>query len=232
MPDSAARHRRSLGLALAAIGLVGAIVVGPFLLVREAHRKSEEAAAAVSHAHEVAATTHALMFELRNRESAALAYTLGFDSAIIGARLEDSARAVPQHLARLTELTRDDPEQQVRIGRLASAIDERSVSIREIIAQPQPPGDVDPERIRTLLERNQLRGVADAIVQAEQGQLRRRAAVADALGRRSIAVTWIAMVVQLLLLAGLGAFLYRAARFRRDAELAASRSSARAQAVL
>ncbi len=230
MPDSAARLRRSLGLTALAVVLVLLIVIGPFLLVREAARRSMEASQALNHTYEVETAAHSLMYALRNRESAALAYGFGHDSPVIRARLAESRDHIPDRLARLTRLTRDNPEQQVRIGRLAAQAEQRGQMISEMIAQP--PGNGTREQIAALLDRNQLRLVADEIVQIEQGLLQSREAEATRLARRSTTITWVAMVMQLLLLAGLGLLLARLTGSRREAERLATRSSARAQAVL
>src|SRR5690606_37300774 len=87
MPESHATVRHALGLAALAVALVLAIVVGPFLVVRDAQRESVAAAAIVNHPHEVEATVQALMYALRNREAAAVAYASGVDSPAIRERL-------------------------------------------------------------------------------------------------------------------------------------------------
>ncbi|HWS77964.1 MAG TPA: ATP-binding protein [Thermomonas sp.] len=230
MPDSAARLRRTLGLTTLSVAIVLSIVVVPFLLVRHAHQQSMAAAAVVNHTHAVESGAHALMYSLRNRESAALAYAHGHDSAVIRARLEDSRQDIPKQLARLIALTRDNPEQQVRVGRLAAQADQRGVIIAEIVGKP--PATASTEQIETLLTRNRLREVANEIIAAEQGLLRARTAEATRLADRSNALTWAAMAAQVLLLAGLGFLLARLMGSRRAAELTALSSNARAQAVL
>jgi len=217
---------------MAALTLVATlvIVVGPFLLVREAHRRSDEAAQAVSHTHDVDSTANALMYDLRNRESAALAYAFGHDSKTVRDRLEESRREIPANLRALTALTRDNPEQQVRVGRLAALAEQRGMVIDDML--DAAPGTATREQITMLVERNQLRHVAKEITQYEQALLRERLDKAQRLARRSTVVTWVAMGLQLLMLLGLGLMLARLLGARRTAELAASRSNARAQAVL
>jgi len=230
MPDSAASLRRSASLVAIAVVLVLLIVVGPFLIVREAHRRSVEAAAAVNQTYAVEAAAQSLLYDLRDRESAALAYAFGHDSPAVRARLHESRQRLPGHLQRLTALTRDNPEQQVRVGRLSAAIEQRALAIEEILARP--PGTGDRTQIAQLLDRNALRHVARGISGSEQARLRQREAESARLARRSATMTWVAMLLQLLLLASLGVLLTRITRSRRDAEHSALRSSARAQAVL
>jgi PAS domain S-box-containing protein len=230
MPDPAARLRRSIGLTAFAALMVLLIVIGPFLLVRAAHERSMAATTAVNHTYEVESTAQSLMYALRNRESATLAYAFGHDSPVIRARLQESREELPVRLARLTALTRDNPEQQVRVGRLAAQAEQRGVLMAEMMSAP--PGSGTREQVAMLLDRNQLRQVAAEIVATEQKLLRAREAEAARLALASTTVTWIAMALQLILLTGLGVVLVRVMRSRRDAERIALRSSARAQAVL
>ena len=230
MPDSATRFRRSLGLTILSVLTVLLIVVAPFLLVRKAHQRSADAAAAVNHTHAVESTAHALMYALRNRESAALAYAYGHDSTLIRQRLEESRTAIPAKLAQLTALTRDNPEQQVRVGRLTAQADQRGVIIAEILASPA--ATANRGQIDMLLNRNQLRQAANEIIDAEQALLRTRTAEAARLQRYTNTITWVAMAAQVLLLTVVGFLLARLLGSRREAEHIAQRSSARAQAVL
>jgi PAS domain S-box-containing protein len=230
MPDPATRLRRTVTFTALSVLLVLLVVLGPFLLVRRAHDESAAAAAAVNHTHAVESTAHALLYSLRNRESVALAYAYGHDSPAVRGRLADSRSEIPKRLAKLTTLTRDHPEQQVRVGRLAAQIEQRGLLIDEIVARPA--GEATRSQLETLLNRNQLRFVANEIVEAEQALLRVRTAEAARLDRYSETITWVAMIAQLLLLAGLGLLLWRVMASRRTAEQAALRSNARAQAVL
>ena len=230
MPDTASRLRRTAGFTALSILLLLLVVLGPFLLVRRAHDESVAAAAAVSHTHAVESSANALMYSLRNREAVVVAHAYGHDSPVMRARLEDSRREIPSGLAKLTALTRDHPEQQVRVGRLAAQAEARGLIIDEILAKPA--GSASRAEVDTLLNRNQLRQVAERIIAAEQALLRSRTAEAQRLARQADAVTWAAMALQVLLLGVLGFLLSRMIGSRRAAEQTAMRSNARAQAVL
>jgi PAS domain S-box-containing protein len=230
MPHSSAPLRQSVGLVALIAGLVLLIVVGPFLVVRDANRKSVEAAEIVNHTHEIEATVQALMYDLRNRESATVAYAYGHDSPAIRERLAESQREIPLNMSRLTRLTRDNPEQQVRIGKLGSLIEQRGQIMETILAKPA--GQADARDIEWLLDRNPLRHISREISDTELALLKTRNSEADALARRGIAVTWAAMGLQLLLLGAVALLLRWQWRNRRAAEAAAARSSARAQSVL
>ena len=220
MPHSIAPVRQSVGLLVLILGLVLLIVVGPFWVVREANRQSVAAAVIVNHTHEIEATVQALMYDLRNRESATVAYAYGHDSPAIRERLAESRREIPRNLHRLTELTRDNPEQQVRIGKLGSVIEQRGQLSDTILSKPA--GQGDPRDIEWLLDRNPLRFIGAEISNTETALLKARTAEADRLAKRSAGVTWAAMFLQLLLLDGVAMLLRWQWRNRRAAEAAAA----------
>lgn len=226
--QSITRHAWLLGVLLVAAILL--IVVGPLLVVRSAHDQAEQAAQRVIHTSEVKATVQSLMYDLRNRESATLAYAVGHDTTAIRERLEESRREIPLNLAKVKELTRDNPEQQVRVGQLEAMINQRGQISADILARP--PGQAGEYQVEWLLDRNPLRVIGKQIADTEEALLAQRTAQAAALERRSDTVTWAAAAAQLLLLAGIALLLRWQLASRRSAEAAAARSSARAQAVL
>ena len=230
MPQTPAPARQSFGLVALIGALVLLIVVGPFWVVREANRRSVDAAAIVNHTHEIDATVHGLMYDLRNRESATVAYAYGHDSPAIRERLAESQKEIPINLARLTQLTRDNPEQQVRIGKLGSIIEQRGMIVETILAKPA--GQADARDIEWLLDRNPLRFIGAEILEHEQALLKERTSEATRLSERSAVLTWLAMLLQLLLLGAVAVLLRLQWRNRRVAEAAAARSSARALSVL
>ena len=230
MPRTAAPVRQTLAVTALIAALVLLIVVGPFVLVRITQRESQAAAEMVNHGHEVETAVQSLMYDLRNRESALVAYAFGHDSTAIRERLAESRREIPQNLERLRTLTLDNPAQQLRIGRLAAIIEQRGQIGETILAKPA--GSADARDIEWLLDRNPLRFIGNEISDTEQALLARRVAAAAAAERRSTAATWSAMGLQLLLLGAVALFLRWQLRNRRAAEELAARSSARAQAVL
>ncbi|HSD18277.1 MAG TPA: ATP-binding protein [Thermomonas sp.] len=230
MPQSNPPARQTAGLIALIAALVLLIVVGPFWVVRDANRKSVQAAEIVNHTHEIEATVQALMYDLRNRESATVAYAYGHDSPAIRERLAESRREIPLNVTRLVQLTRDNPDQQLRIGKLGSIIDQRGQISDIILARPA--GQPDPRDMEWLLDRNPLRFISSEISATEQSLLKARTSDAARLANRSAGVTWAAMVLQLLLLGAVALLLRWQWRNRRVAEAAAARSSARAQSVL
>ena len=226
-PDPSRNPLVLIGLATVAVLL---IVIGPFLMVRDATRQSLAAAAMVNHTYEVGSTINALMYDLRNRESAAVAYAHNHDSQAVRDRLADSARGIPPNLARLEELTQDNPEQLIRVGKLTSLIEQRGATMDAILNKPA--GEADAQEVQWLIDRNPLRFISNEIYETEQSLLAAREREAARLEHRASVVTWVAIAAQLLMLALLGGLLSWQLRRRQAAEENAMRSSARATAVL
>ena len=155
-PDPSRNPLVLIGLATVAVLL---IVIGPFLMVRDATRQSLAAAAMVNHTYEVGSTINALMYDLRNRESAAVAYAHNHDSQAVRDRLADSARGIPPNLARLEELTQDNPEQLIRVGKLTSLIEQRGATMDAILNKPA--GEADVQEVQWLIDRNPLRFISN-----------------------------------------------------------------------
>ena len=181
MPRTAAPVRQTLAVTALIAALVLLIVVGPFVLVRITQRESQAAAEMVNHGHEVETAVQSLMYDLRNRESALVAYAFGHDSTAIRERLAESRREIPQNLERLRTLTLDNPAQQLRIGRLAAIIEQRGQIGETILAKPA--GSADARDIEWLLDRNPLRFIGTEISDTEQALLARRVAAAAAAER-------------------------------------------------
>ena len=230
MPTLQHINRYPVLLIWLAIATTLLIVMGPALFVREANLRSQEAARAVNQTYAVSAAANSLMFELRNREAATIAHAYGLESEVVRERLTDSARNIPLHLKHLSGLTRNFPDQQLRVGRLSAMIDQRWNRMEEILAQPA--GAADREEVNGLLERNQLRQIATEINDAEQAALVVRQQEADRLARHSGTLSGLAIAAQLLMLGLLGTALALQLRHRRAAEQDANRASLRAQAVL
>src|SRR3546814_19931060 len=70
----------------------------------------------VNHSQQVEAQSYALTYDLRNVEAAALAIAAGVDAHELPDRIEQSRERIAPALDTLQALTRDNPDQQVRIG--------------------------------------------------------------------------------------------------------------------
>jgi PAS domain S-box-containing protein len=206
------------------------IVILPSLLLRQMSDSTLHAADWVSHSQEVTAELSKLEANMRDMESAALAMSHDVDSPVLRARLAESRAAIAPTIARLAELTRDNPDQQVRIGRLQSTLERRSL-LAAHIAQNR-----DPQRIRMLIHEmaadNPIRSLVAELQQREATLLTER--TADAGDRRMLAsaISWVSLGVQLLLLGLVIWLLQRQIGRRLDAERHMLRANARAAAVL
>ncbi len=185
-----ASNRQSWSLVLLLVGAILLIVIGPFVFVRNAHEMATQAADAVSHSARVEASVQALMYDLRNRESASLAYAVGHDTQAIRERLTESQREIPKDLERLRMLTRDNPEQQVQVGRMSALIDQRSAISAEILSKPA--GQAEPHEIQWLLDRNPLRQIGNRVSVNEHALMQRHITRSKELEKRSDLVTWLA----------------------------------------
>ncbi len=104
-------------LALAA----AAIIVVPWLTQRKLQRENEEAMAWVTHTQAVGVALQQLQADVRDVESAALTLSKGVDAPGLRERMA-KANEIPGRLAELGRMTRDNPEQLIRIGRIESML--------------------------------------------------------------------------------------------------------------
>ena len=206
------------------------IVVGPYLLLRSAEKDVAADAAWVNRTHQVSAVVQGLMYNLRNRESAAVAYGVGYDTPLVRSRLADSQRELPQDMRAAAELTRDNPDQQRRIGQLMAAAAMREQLISKIISVP--PGQASTEDLRDLSARYPIRDLGNAIIHAEDELLVKRQQVADRSRLRARSLAFGAVLGQLLLLGLVVYFSRRQLARRLEAELESRKAQARAQTVL
>src|SRR5690349_21502223 len=100
-------------LALAAV----AIIVVPWLTLRKLATDNIDAMNWVTHTQDVGVAVYQLQADVRDVESAALTMSKGIDAPGLRERLAQ-ADDIPGRLARLAELTRDNPDQLIRIGRI------------------------------------------------------------------------------------------------------------------
>ncbi|MET7142038.1 ATP-binding protein [Xanthomonas sp. PPL139] len=206
------------------------IVILPSLLLRQMNASTLHAADWVGHSQEVTATLNAMEADMRDMESAAMAMSHGVQSPILDARLKEARASLQPTIAHLAELTRDNPDQQVRVGRLQSTLERRGL-IAERIAQTR-----DPERVRALIQDmtadNPVRGLIAELQRREDELLRERTADADQRRMLASMMSWTSLLVQLLLLGLVIWLLQRQIGRRLDAERHMLRANSRAAAVL
>lgn len=212
-------------LALAAV----AIIVVPWLTLRKLADDNVEAMRWVTHTQDVGVAVYQLQADVRDVESAALTMSKGIDAPGLRERL-GLAKEIPQRLQRLTELTRDNPEQLVRIGRIQSML-ERRMDLARQLAKATPDTD-QRELVQDLSSRYPIRTLIDELQATEQQLLAERNARFQKQQRQGEFVSWSALVVQLSLLGLVLWLLHRQIGHRASAERASLRSAARAASVL
>ena len=180
-------------LALAA----AAIIVVPWLTLRKLQQDSEEAMAWVNHTQAVGVALQQLQADVRDVESAALTLSKGVDAPGLRERMA-KANDIPGRLAELGRMTRDNPEQLIRIGRIESMLDGRLAVAREL-ARSEPNSD-QRELVQDLSTRYPIRGLVEELQASEQTLLARRAEQAARQRKQTELVAWSSRVIQLALL--------------------------------
>ena len=211
-------------LALAAV----AIIVVPSLTLRKLQQDSEQAMAWVNHTQAVGLALQQLQADVRDVESAALTLSKGVDSPGLRERMA-KADDVPGRLAELGRMTRDNPEQLIRIGRIESMLEGRLAVAREL-ARAAPDSD-HRALVQDLSTRYPIRGLVDELQASEEKLLAQRTEQAAHQRRQTVLVSWSSLIVQLALLGVVLWLLQRQIGRRLHAERQSLRSAARAASM-
>jgi len=212
-------------LALAA----AAIIVVPWLTLRKLQQDSEQAMAWVSHTQAVGVALQQLQADVRDVESAALTLSKGVDAPGLRERMA-RADEIPGRLAELGRMTRDNPDQLIRIGRIESMLEGRMALAREL-ARSEPNSD-QRELVQDLSTRYPIRGLVEELQASEQKLLALRGEQAARQRKQTELVSWSSLVIQLALLGLVLWLLQRQIGRRLHAERQSLRSAARAASVL
>ena len=209
---------------------VALLVAGPYLLLREAGQRIQQADTMLAHISHVEATASRLLFEVRDLESSAGMLVAGIDVPNIRRRIAESQQAIPQLLDTLIELTHDNPEQQVRVGELKTRIEQRVELTGRIIDVTDP---VERKRLLQLMvDEFPMRNAAMGVLKEERLLLERQTREAVALRRQGHWISVSAMIGQIALLCLLLWITLRQQRRRALAEQDANTANARALSVM
>lgn len=212
-------------LALAA----AAIIVVPWLTLRKLQQDSEQAMAWVNHTQAVGVALQQLQADVRDVESAALTLSKGVDAPGLRERMA-RADEIPGRLAELGRMTRDNPDQLIRIGRIESMLEGRMALAREL-ARSELNSD-QRELVQDLSTRYPIRGLVEELQASEQKLLALRAEQAARQRKQTELVSWSSLLIQLALLGLVLWLLQRQIGRRLHAERQSLRSAARAASVL
>lgn len=206
------------------------IVVVPSLLLQQMAANANQAAEWVSHSQDVQETAQRLEASMRDTESAAMMRSHRVDRPVLVERMRQGRTEAMKAITHLIALTKDNPGQQVRMGRIQSTI-ERRLLLAERIAVTRA-----PEQIRALIEEmtvsNPIRELIGDLQTAEGRLLSVRNARAERERLHYKVLSWATLAVQLLLLGTVIWLLQRQIRRRLAAEQEYLRASGRAGSVL
>lgn len=206
------------------------IVVVPSLLLQQMAHNANQAAVWVSHSQDVQETAQRLEAAMRDTESAALMRSHGVVRPALLERMRRGRREALAAVHQLIVLTKDNPAQQVRMGRIQSTI-ERRLLLAERIAVA-----TDPALIRALIDdmtlNNPIRLLIDELQSAESKLLELRSTRATKERTHYAVLSWGTLAVQLLLLGTVIWLLQRQIRRRLAAEQEYLRANGRASSVL
>lgn len=139
------------------------IVVVPLLLLQQVARNANRAAVLVSHSQEVQETAQRLEAAMRDTESAALMRSHGVERPSLLERMRRGRRESLAAVQRLIELTKDNPAQQVRLGRIQSTIERRLLLADRIAVTTAP------EQTRALINDMTLNNPICLLIDELQG---------------------------------------------------------------
>ena len=206
-----------------------AIVVAPYLLLRAAEERIRETEDWVTHTLQIEASLQAASSAVRNIEAAALSKALGAEAPLLDQRIEASHAELGPLLDDIEALTRDAPEQQVRLGILRHSISQRIEQVDRLV---RAGGELDRDELQRLIEQFPVQGPIGDMVAAERASLVERSAEAARVRRQAGWLSTGTMAAQILLLVGLAWLATRDADRRTRAEMASQRANLRASAVL
>ena len=227
MPLSPSAVARAPWRVIALVGLALIVMVAPALLMQSAAGRTEAAQARVSHTFKVRALAYDMLYRLREAESAALLLHAGIDNPRTRQSFADNSAAVLPAAQALARLTRDNPDQQLRIGGLTTTLQQRVQAAAQLAGRPQVDGLAG-----RLAHDDDVRARAMEIIALEDRRLNAYEADAARLGAQANVLRWSALAAQMLLL-GMLIFIWRLQMAGRiTAESESVRASARAQAVM
>jgi PAS domain S-box-containing protein len=230
-PLGTSHARWRLPVLVAAVVL---ILLLPYLLIRQWTEESQNADRWVLHTQTVAASVHRLEALIRETDSLGMALNLSnVDSELsqtLDQRLEETSSRIDPQLDELTRLSRDNPEQQVLIGRLQSLIQRRLTLARSLADSNDP--EASARMASELYGQYQVRDLFSKFRENEEQLLTERSERAEELRRRARSLSLAAVTAQLALLGMIMFLLYRLEQRRQGSEQQVRRASERALAVV
>ena len=216
------------------ISAVILILLVPYLFIQQWTSESRNADRWVLHTQSVEAAARGLEALIRETDSLgmalALARTSGDGEQSLRKRLHEAIERIPQELDRLAELSRDNPGQQVLIGRLQSLV-QRRVDVSRQLALEQDPNE-SARLVGELYAQYRVRDLFESFLGNEKQMLSERSHYAEALRQRVRHLSLAAVIGQLVLLGTIIWLMYRLEQRRSGSEQQVRRASERALAIV
>lgn len=227
--------RRKNGIPWRTAGLLAAVLVivaFPYIVTLSSARSAQRASASVNHSNAVKAVTYQLAYLARDSE-AAIYRLLAGDSDDVVKKRAHAVDAVPGLMRTLRVMTRENPEQQVQVGRLETTLGGRITLLEQANAKLQK-GDHAGARnaLRDAGDLFQISDKINAIEQIEDSLLDERLRAVAVETRNGWIVLTITSLAQFLLLTIIVLMSERQIGRRRVAETRESRAVERSQIIV
>lgn len=209
------------------------IVALPYLATQVMTDETQQANTWLNHSSQVKALTFRIAYLIRDSEASSYRILAGDGSAQTAQRAAGAREQVPALLERLHALTRDNPEQQSRIGALESVTAGRITLVNQALARLHK-GDAAGAResLRDTGDLFRMRALIDGIVQAENNLLAQRNREVDRRVARGRVVLGLTALAQFLLLVVVVVASERQIGRRRLAETREGRAVLRSQMIV
>ncbi len=229
MKWAASIHWRTVGLWLAVL----VIVALPYVVTRNNSRSTQAAIAWVNHSTAVKSRTFRIAYVLHDSEAAVYRMLLGDDDAHTRARAQRATREGPALLDSLRQMTVDNSEQQLLLGKLESNFNGRLALMNQAMVRLQTHDTVGARQsLRDAEDLFGINGPTSKLVANEEALLTKRQASADQQARNGGWVLALSALAQLILLGIIIIASERQVGQRLLAETREGRAVLRAQMIL
>ncbi len=219
---------RTAGLLVAVL----VIVALPYVVTLSSTRDTQRANSWVVHSNAVKAATYELAYLARDREGAIYRLLTGDSSERTLKRATSAGQRTPALIRQLRMMTRDNPDQQVRIGALESNLNGRFSLMNQALSRLQNGNSAGARQsLRDAGDLFPISDKVDTIVQGESNLLASRQATAQRTARNGHFVLSATALAQLLLLTIVVIMSERQIGQRQLAESREGRAVARSQRI-
>lgn len=209
-----------------------ATMLVPYLLIRDWARQAMAAEAWVQHSVLVSDTAAQMMFHLRDMTASAYGRLAGMQTPVLQERYAASGERVERLIGDLERLTRDNPEQLVRVGQIKAMFKQRKPHFDDAVTDSDPAqrGEI-LARLESLVVEGNASDFALGLARAEDRLLAERTARATQLRADVEWLQTVSLFAQILLLGAIALLAERDARARRRAEHQSSEADVRNRAI-